>query len=196
MTVIQKYASSQKPLEKSLQSFHLPWSVSWDSSVASGWKCKAGGTWGWAMLPWTCWDYCKTMHSSLWSSLRDWQIWGVILKALCENRQQNAPHGVHVLAEQRERGHQKDGLMQSLSRSETHYGALNFAALLSQLEKGRPSKKVIRCSVASHWCNTWTVFQLPHCHSFTKPIGDAGTELYNLSYEICLEHASTSCNLS
>lgn len=103
---------------------------------------------------------------------------------------------MHRIAEQRERGHQKDGLMQSLSRSETHYGALNFAALLSQLEKGRPSKKVIRCSVASHWCNTWTVFQLPHCHSFTKPIGDAGTELYNLSYEICLEHASTSCNLS
>lgn len=150
---------------------------------------------GRVMLPRPRWECCETGHSSLWSPLRDWQIWGDISKALCENRQQNAPHGVHVLVERRERGHQEDGLMQSLSRSETHYGVLNSLAF-SQLEKGRPSKKVIQCSVAGHWCNIRTAFHLPHRHGFTKQIGDAGTGLYSLGYEICLEHASTSRNLS
>lgn len=84
----------------------------------------------------------------------------------------------------------------SLSLDLRHTMGLWILWPFSQLEKGRLSKKVIRCNVASHWCNAWTVFQLPHHHSFTKQINDAGTELYNLGFETCLECASTSCNLS
>lgn len=66
----------------------------------------------------------------------------------------------------------------------------------SQLEKGRPSKKVIWSSVAGYWCNTYNALYLPHCQGCTKQITDMGTGLENLGYEICLEHASTLHNHS
>lgn len=118
-TMIQKHVSWQKPLSTPFILFIHSVSVSWDSSVASGWNCKVGGTQEMATLPR---PRCKTGHSSLWSPLRDWQTWGNIRKASCENRQQNVPCGVQVLAEWRERGHQEDGLMQSLSIWATLWG--------------------------------------------------------------------------
>lgn len=63
-TMIQKHVSWQKPQSTPFILFIHSISVSWDSSVASEWKCKAGGTQEMATLPR---PRCKTGHSSLWS---------------------------------------------------------------------------------------------------------------------------------
>lgn len=177
-----------------MSSFFSSISVSWESTVASGWKCKAEGTQGLAMLPW---PRCKTGHSGLWYPLGNWRIWGDISKALCENRQQNTHCGVQILTVQRERkrGHQEDGLMHSLSLSicATLWGFEFLGPSLSWSEGVHQRRSY---NVALPAADATLPFISLTARALQNRLQTQGHGLYNLGYEICLAQASTSRNLS
>lgn len=137
-TMLQKHVSWQKSLRTPLILFiHLRVSHGTAPLPQDGNGKKAGGSGGGRVMPpRPCWECCETGRDGLWSPRRDWQIWGDISKALCENRQQNAPHGVHALVEQERAGTSRrrfDAV--SLSPSKTRYGVLNSPASIAAGER-------------------------------------------------------------
>lgn len=164
-------------------------SIPRDSSVASGWKCKAEGDGDAAMTslqdraqqplipPVGLTDLRGHMQGFLWKQTKC----GMWSAGPCWDR---------------EKVHQGNLFWCCLYLDLGHTMGFWIPRPFSQLEKGRPSKKVIWSSVAGYWCNTYNVLHLPHCQSCTKQITDMGTGLENLGYEICLEHASTLHNHS